>query len=237
MPGFLGIPIRALPCQGAGVEGFAGKTLFGDDRQGEFVIREGGHEGLVRESCPLQDCPEGFPTEGRHLLPAVAAFNAIHRHPYVVFGKAGQVLEAQLVFNGHNQFAPRFEQITGFEQHMQGRIFPFGEQGGVLEYADERDDIKPQGKRQILKPVGEHGDIRQVSGPRPGNGCPSGGPFEGQHMGATFAQESGDGSASGTNFQHSSVRKCFREGSQNVRAVAGEVIQRCPVSDASGQFD
>ena len=174
MAGQLKIPPRTLPGKGGRIKPCTGECPLRDDGDRQFIIRKRRQELQAGQPGPAQDPGQGGAAEGTRSLLAVPPLDAHHGFVQVVLGGAGKILEAQLVFDGDNQFAAGLEQSAHPLQHAHRRLRTLGELGRVLEHSDQGDHIETLIANKLVEPIGHHGHIGQIPRPRSGHGRPAG---------------------------------------------------------------
>ena len=234
--GQLKIPPGALPGKGGCIESCTGERLFRDDGNRQLVIRKRRQKLPAGQPGAVQQRGQRGAAEGARSLVAVPSFDAHHGFVQVVLGSADKILEAQLVFDGDDQLAAGLEQIAHPLQHAHRRLVTLGEQGRVFEYPDQGDHIETLIANKLVEPIGHHGHIVQIPGPRPGHGRATGRPFQGQHPGAAFPEVAGDRPAAGADLKHLGLVEPVPERPQQVGPAAGEMVEGSPVCPLGRQL-
>ena len=166
--------------------------------------------------------PWGFGGRGR----GAVALHARPRLAQVVLAVAEEVLEAELVLDGHHDHA------VG-----PGERPELGEEGlaRVLEDADAQDDVEAVGVVEGVDGAAHDLDVGQAVAPGGRGPGPGEGAFEGDHVGPRLGHVAGEGSGAGPDVEHPGAGAEV-EGAEEVGPLAGEVVAGGPVGDVAGEL-
>ena len=170
--------------------------------------------------------PEGARSAGF----LVEILDAGERLAQVIFPAAVEILQAQLVLDGHHQPAPRLEVTHRGRQVGLVRIRRPGIGGGIFQHADQRHPVVLAFHVHSLKVIGNDGDIGQVgtsSSRHTGAGQAA---FHGRDLCAGLTQVTGDGAGAAAQLQHAVLGADIQWTHQTVPCPA-EVVAGGPVDD------
>ena len=214
-----------------GVEVGVLQRCIGQHDAGDLVVRVRIQPLLLLQAGTGQHLRKRLTPEGaRSTRLLVEILDAGERLAQVVFAAAVEILQAQLVLDGHHQPAPRLEVTHRGRQVGLVRIRCPGIGGGVLQHADQRHPVVLAFHVHGLKVIGNDGDIGQVG---TSCGCHTGAgqaAFHGRDLRAGLTQVTGDGAGAAAQLQHAVLGSDVQRTHQTVPRPA-EVVAGGPVDD------
>ena len=214
-----------------GVEVGVLQRCIGQHDAGDLVVRIRIQPLLLFQAGTGQHLRKRLTPEGaRSARFLVEILDAGERLAQVIFPAAVEILQAQLVLDGHHQPATRLEVTHRSRQVGLVRVRCPGIGGGVLQHADQRHPVVLAFHVHGLKVIGNDGDIGQVSTSCGRHTSAGQAAFHGRDLCAGLTQVTGDGAGAAAQLQHAVLGADVQRAHQTVPRPA-EVVAGGPVDD------
>ncbi len=193
---------------------------------------------LLRQRAGGEATRELRPTESDRGVVTISIFDADHGLAKMILGAAGEIFQAELVFNGDDQdpsgaqeaARPREKRIDGVANS------DLEKQAGIFKHADQRHHIELRVGGKFGKIICDHPDIGEIRAAAGGNGSPACAAFDRDDLRAAFAQIASHRAGAGADLQNPAFQQVAKR-SQQIGAKGTEMIICRPIRNRFVQFE